>query len=98
MHDGEAVLVKMQIANHRRVEQADRIARRRIAKARMKLLGDRGAAEYRTAFQYTHFLPARREVAGAHQTVVSAADDDGVVGRVRMLCVHSANVNDSPTN
>ena len=43
--DRKPMTREIEIADHLRVQQADRVARRRIAESRMEFLGDRGAAE-----------------------------------------------------
>ena len=77
-NNGETVMRKMQIGDDLRVEQADRIARRRISKSRMEFLGDRGATDDRTALEDAHRCPAGSEIGGADEAVVAAADDDDV--------------------
>ena len=44
LDDRQTMLRKPQIADHVRVEQAHRVARRRIPKTGVKFLGDSGAA------------------------------------------------------
>jgi hypothetical protein len=77
-HDPEPVFRKLQIPAHTRIEQADRVARRRVAKARMEVLGDRGAAQHGAALEHADVLSRAREIRGADEAVMSAADDDGV--------------------
>ncbi len=58
-HDLEPVLREPKVAHDARIEQADGIARRRVAESRMEFLGDRGAAKHcRAARARRH--PARR--------------------------------------
>ena len=44
----------------------------------MKLLGDRGAAQHGAALEHADGKTRGREIGGAGEAVVPAADDDGV--------------------
>ena len=77
-HDPEPVLGEPEIADHLRVQEADRVARGRIAEARVEFLGDRRAAEHAAPLEHADLEPALGEIRGAHEAVVSAADEDGV--------------------
>ena len=44
----------------------------------MEFLGDRGAADHAAALEHAHAEARRREIGGADEAVVAAADDDGV--------------------
>src|SRR5665213_935060 len=70
--------MQLQVTDHRRIEQRDRIARRRIAKARVELLGDGGATHDGAALDDAHRLPRSSEVGRAHEPVMAATDDDGI--------------------
>ena len=76
--NGKTMLREPEIADHPRVEQADRVARGRVAKAGMEFLGDRGAAHDVAAFGDAHREARGGEIRGAGEAVVAAADDDGV--------------------
>ena len=79
-HD-EPVRGEVQVARDLRVEQADRVARRRVAEARVELLGDRGAAHDGPALDDAHRKPGGGQVRGADEPVVAAAEDDRVEPR-----------------
>jgi hypothetical protein len=72
------VLRQAQIADHFRVQQAHGVARRRVAETGVEFLGDGGASQDGPAFEYGHFQAFFREVAGAGEAVVAAADDDRI--------------------
>ena len=78
-HDAGRVRARSQVADDLRVEQADRVARGGVAEPRMEFLGDRRAAEHAAALGDAHRHSGRREIRGAGEAVVAAADDDGVV-------------------
>ena len=44
----------------------------------MKFLGDRRAAHHAASFEHGDFEARRGEIRGAHQPVMTPADDDGV--------------------
>src|SRR5271155_4382428 len=69
---------QLQVADDLRIQQRYRVGGDRIAKTRMKFLGDRRAAHHVARLEYGDFEPRRREIRGAHQPIVAAADDDGV--------------------
>ena len=72
------MLDQAQVVDDLGVQQADRVARGGVAEAGVEFLGDGGAAEYRTAFEYAHPEAAFGEVTGAGEAVVAAADDDHI--------------------
>ena len=74
----QAVSAQPEVGNDLRVKQADRVARCRIAKARMKFLGDRCAADHAAPFKHAHSEASARKIAGADEAVVAAANDDGI--------------------
>ena len=61
------------------LQQAGEVRGGGDAIARPDLLGDRAAAHQFAPLQYQHLAPAARQVGGRHQTIVAAADDDGIV-------------------
>ena len=61
------------------MEQADRVGRDRVAKARMELLGDRGAADDRVLLEHQHAQTRAGEIGRASQAIVAGSDDDDVV-------------------
>ena len=56
-----------------------------MRKPGMKLLGDRGAADDVASFENGDFQTRRRQVGGADESVVAAADDQRVTGAVGLL-------------
>src|SRR5262249_12650018 len=80
-HDREPVLDEPQITDHLRIEQAYRVARRRIAESRMEFFRDGGTAQHASPFEDANLDPGAGEIGGAGQTVVTAADDDDVEAR-----------------
>src|SRR5207249_10874898 len=59
--------------------EAHGVGGRGIAKAGSELLGDRRAADDRAALEHPYSETGAGEIAGAHEAVVTAADDDDVV-------------------
>jgi hypothetical protein len=59
LDDPEAVFGEPQVADHLGVQQAHRVARERVAEARVELLGDGGAADHVAAFEQRDLEPAR---------------------------------------
>ena len=78
LDDAQSVPRQVEIADDLRVEQGYRVSRDRIAKARIKLLGHRCAADHVPALEHRDRKPRRREVVRAHEPVVAAADDHGI--------------------
>src|SRR6185369_15491562 len=74
----EPMLGKPQIADYLGVEEAHGVARRGIAKAGVKLLGHCGAAQHGAALEHADGKARGREIGGAGEAVMPAADDDGV--------------------
>ena len=74
-----AVIGELHVGDDPRVQQADGVARHRVAEAGMELLRDRRPADHRAALEDAHPESGPREVEGAHQPVVSAADDHRIV-------------------
>ena len=61
------MLVEPHVADHLGIEQADRVARGRIAEARMEFLGHRRPADHGARLEHRHLQPARGEIEGADQ-------------------------------
>ena len=83
LHDPQAVVRQVQIADHLRVEQAHRVGSDRVAEARMEFLGHRRAAHHAAALEHLHLEAAPGEIAGTGKAVVACADDHGVVAGCR---------------
>jgi len=79
LDDGQSVRREIEIADHLGIQQADRVARGRIAKARMEFFGNCGPADDAPALENRHLQPAGGEIARAGEAIVAAADDHGVV-------------------
>src|SRR5206468_12304768 len=79
--DRQAVVRETEVANDLRIEQADRVARGRVAKSGMEFFGNRRAADDATALDNAHRRARVGEISGADEAVVTAADDDGVEHR-----------------
>jgi len=78
LEDAQSVLGQTQFANHLRVEQAHRVTRRGIAKARRKFLGHGSPADYAPALEYADAQARTREITGADEPVVTGADHQGI--------------------
>ena len=78
-HHLETVLVKPHVADDRGVEQPNRVARRGVAKTRMKFLGDGGAPDDVTRFQDGHLQAVPSQIEGANETIMARANDQNVV-------------------
>jgi hypothetical protein len=81
-----------ELGDHPGIEQAHGVAGGRVAEARVELLGDGRAADHPPALEHGDPPPRPREVAGAGEAVVAAADDQGVEICGRGLatgCIHS---------
>ena len=70
---------QLQIRDHLRIEQRHRVARHRIAEARMKLFRDRRAADDIAPLQHQHLQPGLSQIRRANEPVMAPADDDNVV-------------------
>ncbi len=79
LDDAQPMLGEPQVGDDLRIEQRDRVGGDRIAEARMKLLGDRCAADDAAPFQHDDLEPGHRQIGGADEAVVPASDDDRVV-------------------
>ena len=77
--DVEAVAGQVELADDLRPEQRHDVREDREAEAREDLLGHRRAPEHVPALEHDRLQPRAREIGGAHQAVVAAADHDRVV-------------------
>src|SRR5690349_19748461 len=75
----QAVARQIEIANDLGSQQAHDIREHRKPEPRKDLFTDRCAADDFALFEYEHASAGSCEVSRAHETVVSAADDDGIV-------------------
>ena len=82
LDDAIAALHQPHVRDDARLQQADGIARHRIAETGMELLGHRRAADDAPRLDDAHVHARTREIEGAGQSVMPAPDDD----RIR-LCV-----------
>ena len=69
------MLGEPQIADHLRVQQADRVAGGGVAEAGVEFLGDGRAAQDAAAFEDAHGEAGFGQVTGAGEAVVAAAHD-----------------------
>ena len=74
-HDLQPVPFELEVADDLRVEQADRVAGRRIAEAGQEFVGHRGAADRVGRFEHGDLHALGRKVESAGQAVVARADD-----------------------
>ena len=77
--DVEAVARQVELADDLRPEQRHDVREDREAEAREDLLGHRRAPEHVAALEHDGLQPRAREIGGADQAVVAAADHDRVV-------------------
>ena len=70
---------QVELADDLRPQQRHDVRADRELEAGEDLLGDRGAAEHVPALEHEHLAARARQVGGAGQPVVAAADDDRVV-------------------
>ena len=82
-HDLQAMFVEPHVADDLRIEQADRVARRRVAEARMEFLGHRRPADDVPRFQHGHLVAALGQVEGAGQGIVPRPDHQDVAASGR---------------
>ena len=75
LDDAQALRVQAHVGDHARRQQADRVAGRRVAEARVELLGHRGAADDGAPLVDRHVVSGPGQVERTDQAVVSAADD-----------------------
>ena len=76
--DLQPVFVQAQIADDRRMQQADRVGGGRIPESWSKLLGNCRATDYMPAFENSDFQSAGGQVAGANQAIVAAANNQSI--------------------
>ena len=81
-----ALLHQSHVANDLGIEQADRVAGGGIAEAGMELLRHCRAADDGPPLQDAHLVPRPRQVKGADQPIMPAADDDGVIALAHAPC------------
>src|SRR5437868_7032726 len=77
--DLQPVLRQLELADDLGPQQAHDIGKDREAEAREHFLAHRRAADALAPLEYKNLAPRAREIGGAGETVVAAADDDGVV-------------------
>ncbi len=80
LDDLQAVIREPQVADHLRIEQAHRVRGGGIAETRREFLGDGRAADDRAALQHPDTEAGACQITRADQAVMTAADDDDVVG------------------
>jgi hypothetical protein len=73
------MLGESQIAHDLGVEQAHRVARGGVAEPRVKLLGDRRAADDRAPLDDPDAHPLLGEITRADEAIMASANDDDVV-------------------
>jgi hypothetical protein len=71
--------LELHVADNLRLEQAHRVARRRIAIARQEFVGDRRAANLVGRLDQGDLQPLAGEIISAGQPVVPRANDNRVV-------------------
>ena len=80
LDDAQPMGGEIEIANHLRVQERNRVGGDRVAKTGMEFFRHRGAADHRTALEHDDAEPRHRQIGGADEAVVPAADDRCVVG------------------
>jgi hypothetical protein len=80
LQDLQPMLVQLEVADDFRRQQPHEIGARGVAKPGQKLFRDAGPAGDVAALDHHCLEPCARQVSGAHQAIVAAADDDGVAG------------------
>src|SRR5207237_4553464 len=75
-------LRELQVVDDVRPQERQRVGKGREPEARMEFLGDGRAADERPALQDERAKTTLREVGAVREAVVSATDDDGVVGPI----------------
>ena len=71
---------QLQLANNVRTKKAYDVGTDRELKARIQLFGNGCTAEHVSPLQHKDLSTRLGQVGSAYQPVVSAADDDGIVG------------------
>src|SRR4029079_11971772 len=70
---------QVEIADDLRLQEADRVCGGRVAESGREFLSHAGTADDVAPLEYLHLEPGHAEVGGAHEAVVTAADDDHVI-------------------
>jgi hypothetical protein len=76
----EAVVGEIQFTDDFGTEERDYVGAFRKKETREYFFGDRGATEDPAAFEDEHFLAGLGQVGGVDEAVVTASDDDYIVG------------------
>ena len=79
LDDPPAAFVQPHVLDDFRAQQADGVAGGGIAEAGVEFLRHRSAADNVAAFQNPDLQPGPRQIEGADQTIVTTADDQGVI-------------------
>jgi hypothetical protein len=77
-HDLEAMPFELEVPDHLRIEQADRVAGRRVPEARQEFVGHRGAADIARRFQDGDPHALLRQIISASQAIVTRANHDRI--------------------
>jgi hypothetical protein len=72
------VALEIEVGDDFGIEQRDRVARRRVAIARMEFLRDGRAAHDVAPLDDAHLQSRRREIIGTDEAVMAGADDEDV--------------------
>ena len=83
LKDAQTQVVQAHVGDHFGGEQADGVARDRVAKPRVEFFRHRGTAHDAAALDERDLEAGAREIERAHQPVVAGADEDG--GFLRQL-------------
>ena len=75
----QPVLFQLEVADHRRVKQADHIRELGIAKPGRKFGGQRGTPDDITPFQHQHRFTGIRKIACCGQSVVASTNNNRIV-------------------
>ena len=78
LNDTQAVFRQLEVADHLGIEKRYGVRGDGIAKARMKLLRDRGAADDTTPLQNRYLESARSKIGGANEAVMPTTDDQRI--------------------
>ena len=87
----EAMRAEIEIADDGGIEQADGVARDRVAKARMEFLRYRRAADDGVFLQHDNAQARAGEIGRTGQAVVAGADD----GDIELICAHGLRLNEN---
>src|SRR6185436_15533679 len=86
LDDSQAVLVKVQVVNDLRIEQAHRVGSDRVAEPWIKLFRYCCTAHDGPSLKHLDLQPGHAEIGGADEAVVPSANDDGVMRSRRRHC------------